>query len=636
MRRPLAGLAGKIRDMRLLTKLSLSHVLAVTLCAVALSVLYLTVGRNLTERQSDMLMEKNLQQAKSSITYQLDLFTKVSDVLYNNLNLQDLLFREYYDAFSRASAMNEILTYLTPISETLTNVSEFSVYAANPTIPEHQNILKRLERVAEEPWYRSLDRYDDSVIWMLTRQRVVDVSASSTEPVTGVVLRQDEKISLVRNLRNLRVSAFAANYLGVLKIDVDPNVFFQSLAATDINQVMLVMDESGQLLFHQGNETAVPVIRQALITEKIMEAQGLAPQVTTASSGREASEGEASSTRIKPEAAAFHVRSGEGGWVVRTERLEPVGWQVVYGISTDAYARDTRALVRSSIVVTLGIILLLLLVSLAMARGFSRRILLLAESMKRLEGGGFGHVPEEGGADEVGRLIHGYNAMSDRLRQLIEESYHSRIRDKEHELQLLQAHINPHFLYNTLASIGWIARRHGIMEIADLTTELVRFYKSAMSSGGNHIPIEQELAHVKAYLAIQQFRFKDRIHVRFDIDPTAAPYQTVRFVLQPFVENALLHGMSAKKRSITICIRLSIREDMLRWQVVDDGVGMDATQLTAEGQGSGYGVHGVDQRIRLLHGEPYGVTVFSDLGVGTSVLIRLPLLPADCQSASHK
>jgi two-component system sensor histidine kinase YesM len=217
--------------------------------------------------------------------------------------------------------------------------------------------------------------------------------------------------------------------------------------------------------------------------------------------------------------------------------------------------------------------------------------------------------------------------MGDNIESLIKEVYLTHIQKKEAELETLQSQINPHFLYNTLSSINRLAKFGEIDKLQQMVLGLAKFYRLTLNEGRTMIPVSTEIEQAKAYLEIQRIKHGDTMDVMYDIDPHVWGYETVKLVLQPFIENVLEHARFGDQIHIRIVARKE-GEDIL-FQVIDDGVGMTQERIhhifhPQEHVNAGFGIRNVDERIKLHFGERYGVTIHSRRGMGTSVRIRIP------------
>jgi two-component system sensor histidine kinase YesM len=241
---------------------------------------------------------------------------------------------------------------------------------------------------------------------------------------------------------------------------------------------------------------------------------------------------------------------------------------------------------------------------------------------------------EVSGRDEIGQLERKYNYMLMQIEELVEEKFRIGKESKNAELRALQAQINPHFLYNTLELITCMALKYKARDITDLVNLLARFYKLSLSKGKDIISIEDEIAHIAAYVKIQNLRFEDTITLEMDIDERLMEYSILKLVLQPLVENSILHGiMEREDRTGIIRITGRFEGGDIVLSVTDDGVGMSRDTLdrifteNKRKDGHGFGVLNVDRRLRINYGELYGLSYKSVEGEGTTVEVKLPAVP---------
>ena len=234
--------------------------------------------------------------------------------------------------------------------------------------------------------------------------------------------------------------------------------------------------------------------------------------------------------------------------------------------------------------------------------------------------------------------------MMDRIDSLMEERVEYARQIKHLELKALQAQINPHFLYNSLDLINCTAISRNVPEISRMVRSLGQFYRASLSHGKEVIPLADEIRHARLYMEIQNMRFDNRLQTEWQLDESAGLCQVIKIILQPLIENAMIHGIF-EKPSKTGTIRVCTRREggLLRITVEDDGVGMnEAARLanfspsspgSTETEG-GYGVRNICDRLHIVYGDPYGLFCESVPGRGTKVTILLPAVepkPAESQ-----
>ncbi|WP_438449198.1 sensor histidine kinase [Gorillibacterium sp. sgz5001074] len=249
------------------------------------------------------------------------------------------------------------------------------------------------------------------------------------------------------------------------------------------------------------------------------------------------------------------------------------------------------------------------------------------------------------GKDEIAILAHYFNSMIKQLNELITEVYQSKIREqelmfleKEAQLRALQQQINPHFLYNTLESIKWMAFRKGSEEIVEMTTALGQFFRGSITKSAGLILMEEELSHLKHYLDIQKIRAKSRFDIIWDVAEALHACLTVKLILQPIVENAIIHGLDQMEADGLLLIRGYMDGDHMYIDILDNGAGMAEEQwlelkrIVEGSQGNGHfgiGLVNVFRRLNLYFNDRYAWRIDSRPGRGTLVQLRLPVLTLD-------
>jgi sensor histidine kinase YesM len=312
-----------------------------------------------------------------------------------------------------------------------------------------------------------------------------------------------------------------------------------------------------------------------------------------------------------------------------------------------AYLSDSFLLLRNVIIGTiLFIIVISLLSSLLFSRYLMKPLLHLRGLMKRAELGDLKAYWVWESKQEMNELGSSYNQMLNRIEDLIKQVKQEEALKKDAEIEALQYQLNPHFLYNTLNTIKWVAKIHKTPQISEVVTALVLLLQSSLGKRGDFISLQEEIQLVEAYMAIQFFRYGDEIEVLFELDDFAKICLVPRMILQPLVENAILHGIKPLKGKGTITIKAWIDRDLLFCEVTDNGIGMPEHLLNFEGEAgfekkaarafpalpsgmkermSGIGLRHIREKIRLYYGADYKMHIFSKEKQGTTVRLSLPI-----------
>ncbi len=254
----------------------------------------------------------------------------------------------------------------------------------------------------------------------------------------------------------------------------------------------------------------------------------------------------------------------------------------------------------------------------------------LQTELLSVEAGNLNTVIEEGGFREIRALSASFNRMLWRIRQLMDQIVAEQEAKRFHELNALQAQINPHFLYNTMDSIIWMEERGHSREAITMVSALARLFRISISKGRNIISVREEMEHVRNYLIIQKMRFRNKFIYDIEAQPETLDMRTIKLIVQPLVENAVHHAIDAyDERTLHIHVTAKREEDLLVFTVSDDGVGIPEGKLRAiltEPAGkSGIGLKNVHERIQLTCGTDYGLSIESEEDKGTLVTIRLPV-----------
>ncbi|MEG2356017.1 MAG: histidine kinase [Clostridia bacterium] len=237
--------------------------------------------------------------------------------------------------------------------------------------------------------------------------------------------------------------------------------------------------------------------------------------------------------------------------------------------------------------------------------------------------------------EELVPLSNSLNAMADKLEHLIEENKLEQENLKKSEMRTLQAQITPHFLYNTLDAIVWLAQTDRAEEAVKVTKAMSRFFRISLSQGRDWITIQQEVGHIESYLIIQKVRYRDILTYEIDVDPELYSFEILKLTIQPLVENAIYHGVKHRREGGRVVIRGARKQELLYISVEDNGVGMSQQRLETvrammderipmEDDGSGFGLYNVNKRIRLYYGVDKGLQIESG-DKGTCVYFVVPL-----------
>jgi len=294
-------------------------------------------------------------------------------------------------------------------------------------------------------------------------------------------------------------------------------------------------------------------------------------------------------------------------------------------------SRQIAAEILLVVALTIVVVLLLIRYSVRLGRSITQPVVDLSRRAEDVIGGDLTvREPVRSETYEIRTLSEGMEQMISRINAQIQEITQKQASLRKAELALLQAQINPHFLYNTMDTIIWLIEADRPQAAVEMVSDLSAFFRHSLSRGEDVITLEEEERHVRSYLQIQQARYKDILTYTIDIDPALRDVRLPKLTLQPLVENALYHGIKLKRGQG--CIYITSQEDGpdVLLQITDDGAGMPPSRLEElrrameAGERVGFGLVTVHERLRLQFGGPYGLTLSSRQGVGTTVTARVP------------
>ena len=431
------------------------------------------------------------------------------------------------------------------------------------------------------------------------------LESPNTSVITGPMQHEflkdntEQTISLSR-----RISSYEdGSFLGVILIDLNLNKIaeiFESFYATG-EGTLCILNDQGQIVYPMNYNKITP---QLLEKMNSMEKDN------------------------------FIARIDQEEYQVVTATFEKADWKVLSLTSTGQ--------LKESMYDTLGIVIAaIVLVMVILGVALSRILTGVVNPILRLKGhidlADEGHLSERAeilNHNETGALSKSFNKMLDRIENLMGEVVNEQEEKRKYELQALQAQINPHFLYNTLDSIIWMAEAKN-SDVVPMTEALAKLFRISLNKGNEFIRIEDEMEHVRNYLVIQSMRYTDKFTYHIEINDEVRYCKTIKLIVQPIVENSIYHGIKKKRGKGRIDILACRKNEKLCIRVRDDGNGMNEETcqaiLTKDSKfentsGSGIGVKNVNERIQLYFGKEYGLRYTSALGEGTTAELILPVI----------
>ena len=508
-------------------------------------------------------MQSIMEQTKESIDSQTAVYTSLLNYLTYSPDIEEIIKEKDIDNYSAYEKYTEIADPLLSIPKAYHDAIKSIELFADSIKISHEYTLAPLDKMKEAWWSEEL-KDDVRIQWEVDQDR--------------------KEVAAVRKI-------YSSQKLdAVLCITLDYNKIFQPFTniLTEENGG-IVTDKKGTILYSRSNLKEL----KSDCSENISSMLPL----------------------VKQSCAYTQTKSDENDWIF------------YYYKSQNAISGSVRRILIEEIPLIAGCLVIIVVLGLLFSRVFTRKIEELTRNMDQVNHGSREVTVYSDSSDEIGIMVNSFRKMMDEINRLIDEVYVNKIALKEYELKALQAQINPHFLYNTLSMMNWMAIRSNQMDISKVTLALSTFYRTALSKGEDVVTVENCIQNTKAYLEIQLVMHDHGFTVDWEIDPTIKNEKMPKLLLQPIVENAIEHGIDEKEEGDkNLALSFHGKEDIVEITVRDNGKGMEqekAEKLVTY-QAKGYGLKNVNDRIHLLYGNEYGIQIFSELGIGTTVVMRFP------------
>ena len=410
-------------------------------------------------------------------------------------------------------------------------------------------------------------------------------------------------ITLSREIHNFYGTG---NSDGVVFIDLNYNAIIDLCEQNSIGDkgYVFILDQDGNIVYHPSQQQ----LYNELQTENI-------------------------DTVMNADSDIVVTREGDDEKIYTLSHSETTGWTIVGCVNMAELLKDSREANNIYVMTAIVLVAIAMILSSFIARSITLPIQKLRDSMKKVQEGDFKAADVViTSQNEIGSLTTSFNAMTHRIEELMEENVKEQEQKRKIELKALQSQINPHFLYNTLDSIIWMAEGKKYEDVVLMTASLARLLRQSISNEDETVLIGQEIQYVKSYLTIQKMRYKDKLEFEINVDPFINSVHIVKLVLQPIVENAIYHGLKYKESKGLLTVTGYQKNQNAVIEITDDGVGMDEETLNhifekhkVNYRSNGVGVYNVQKRLCMYYGKEYGLHYESEPGHGTTVTETIPM-----------
>ena len=320
--------------------------------------------------------------------------------------------------------------------------------------------------------------------------------------------------------------------------------------------------------------------------------------------------------------------------LVNIQTVNQTRWRIVGVIFMDEVMAPLYAFRRYLAAISLLMLILTVIIITIISNRISKPLRELEGAMSAVQRGNFSPTIPDVGYSEIRSLSRSFSMMVSKIDDLMRQVRITEKIKRQRELDALQAKIHPHFLYNTLDSVIWLAESGDSKGVVKLVSALASLFRISIAKGHDTITLREEFMHVESYLQIQSIRYKDKFTYSMELPEELENSPTIKLIIQPIVENSIYHGIKYLQECGLITIKAEGSEGKIKITVSDNGVGMDEKTLSSllsstavhSSSGNGIGLANIDERIRLSYGEEYGLSIVSELDIGTTVTITIPQL----------
>ncbi|WP_409345895.1 sensor histidine kinase [Paenibacillus sp. MBLB4367] len=581
-----------IKNMKIKHKLLLSYLLLIFVPVTIVALLTYYKTSQIVEKQVIESTKQSFEQANKFLSYKLNNIRDVSSMLFMNKEVQAILNKpmETYPLREQIDDYNNLIN-IVGAAQNSREIYSIRMFVNHEGIFSRENVtIMRVRDYIDTPWFRKVIDSKGGVYCRPTY-------AYDYGSQRGVQ-------NIVSCMRTIDSGGFSGKLLGAISIDILEDSFYEVIKQTDITQ-------HGEAFLVDGEGNIISGMDKTKIGSNISSANYF--------------------KEIGDEEEGYRNMTVGGVLsIVCYKQIENTDWQLIALIPLEEILQPNKQIINVFTVLIVLVTGIAVLTAFLISNSITGRIRQLIVTMRRIEEEKWDSRITVDSADEIGELQQRFNHMTASMRRLIKEKYQEEVYKKNAELKALQAQINPHFLYNTLDMVNWMALKHKARDISWVVAGLAKFFKLSLNNGRDIVPIRDEVAHVKIYVDIQNKRFSNHIQTSFDISEDIYDCATVKIILQPIVENAILHGIQEKdiKRG-HVSITGKLEDGLIVFTVEDDGVGMSRLTLDRllSGHQSGCGSKNVNEKIKLYFGEEYGLSYSSEHGSGTKATITFPAFP---------
>lgn len=590
-----------INNIGLKQKLNITYIILIVIPIIIMTAVYYKISSDIIIKNAEDSSLKIVKNNNNLINLKLNKIVESSDAITLDNDLYDIVHDYKESSGSQLIALdkkiNSILFKYFNNSDVYSShiiTSYYNFGSGEIPIPKNYFYTSKLYKIAQES--------NGSLTWVPTYKFTDVYNSNELEDMDIEYRYLFSAVKIINNLNrdNIRFDDLDENTeKPLLIINFKPNLF-KDIVESDIQykeSQYFIFSSMGDIVY-STNASDLATKKKPMWLEEIAENK---------------------SGKIKKDIDGKKM-------IICYDTIESTGWVSAVVIPVDSILIELASM--RYFILFLGIILIILASICAsfISKSITRPIDKLLVAIKKMGEGKFSTKVQVNRNDEIGNLIKKFNEMDDKISTLIEENYISSIREKEAIIMSLNIQLNPHFLYNTLNIINWIAIENNEKEISKMIISLSSMLRYTAHNNEEISDFKKDLEWLKKYIYIMQNRFENKFNVFYEIDEDVEFYKVPKLFLQPFVENSIIHGFSMIDSGGSLKITGRLEGEMVYFSVEDNGRGMDNKRIkeVMETNTDNIGIRNVNNRIKLIYGDRYGVTIQSEINRGTRITINLP------------
>lgn len=569
----LRGISNFLRKTSIKNRLIASFSVGIIFCSSILGILLYKKATNALKNNAINYSENMLSIMSEDIYKNKEFLERASIELSMNEEIaNNLINYKFMDAKEKNEFLKYMNDYLSKKLSLLPNLAEVEIISKDYEVTYMQG-FKYFKR---EDIERYADESENGLFWFST--------LLNNEPHICIVTQVKQDNSIV----------------GYVFMAIKSEVFASSFSLFNIGKgsEIFIIDEKNNIIISENNLNSNFILEEPDLNKFLKN-------------------------KDSKDTARSIVVNGKN-YVATYKKLKGFNWYIASMTPYDFINADIQSLRKEMTIIGLLFTLVVLISSYFLYSSIKVPLYNLLNKMKRVSEGDLKVLVNDTYEDEIGVISDNFDSMLKRVNELIEKTKLQEIEKRDLEIRMLQAQINPHFLFNTLNSLKWTALMNQDYTVSEGLSSLAELLRNTIIDKNELVTIREELENIKNYVVIQKIRYGNSFDVEYEVDELLLENKVIKFILQPIVENSIIHGIDENKENQKIIIKIMSEEENILISIKDNGKGFNSKEKVKDNKLSGIGWNNVDERIKLTFGLGYGTTIYSEVNKGTIVKIVIP------------